>query len=204
MLTGLSTVCVDYPVGSAGMNCCQPPFPVIREPVDLFSYQRGGSPVMVRLCAAAVLSLRPVGRGCPFFERIASHPVVAWPSGSCSYAAHRVIHRLCGQLRRGLSITPFAPGAGAPTGEACVDCRSTAPGAKGEARTPSRPLFAPGAKGEARAPSRPLFAPGAGAPTREVRVDCRSTAPGAKGEARTPSQPLFAPGAGAPTQEARA
>src|SRR5690606_17083011 len=68
------------------------------------------------------------------------------------------------------------------------DCRSTAPGAKGEARIPSRPLFAPGA----------------GAPTQEARVDCRSTAPGAKGEARTPSRPLFVPGAGAPTGEARA
>src|SRR5690554_274842 len=68
-----------------------------------------------------------------------------------------------------------------------VDCRSTALGAKGKARTPSRPLFAPGA----------------GAPTQEARADCRSTAPGAKGEARTPSQPLFAPGAGAPTGEAR-
>src|SRR5690554_4306415 len=67
-----------------------------------------------------------------------------------------------------------------------VECRSTAPGAKGEAR----------------APSRPLFAPGAGAPTQEARVDCRSTALGAKGEARTPSRPLFAPGAGAPTGEA--
>src|SRR5690554_4738053 len=64
-----------------------------------------------------------------------------------------------------------------------ADCRSTAPGAKGEARTPSQPLFAPGA----------------GAPTGEARVDCRSTAPGAKGQARTPSRPLFAPGAGAPT-----
>src|SRR5690606_36664854 len=60
-----------------------------------------------------------------------------------------------------------------------VDCRSTALGAKGEAR----------------APSRPLFAPGAGAPTVEACVDCRSTALGAKGEARTPSRPLFAPGA---------
>src|SRR5690554_948025 len=66
-------------------------------------------------------------------------------------------------------------------------CRSTALGAKGEARTPSRPLFAPGA----------------GAPTVEACVDCRSTALGAKGKARTPSRPLFAPGAGAPTQEAR-
>src|SRR5690606_29643187 len=120
----------------------------------------------------------------------------------------------------GLCITPFAPGAGAPTQEARADCRSTALGAKGEARTPSQPLFAPGAgaptgearvecrstalgaKGEARAPSQPLFAPGAGAPTQEARADCRSTAPGAKGEARAPSQPLFAPGAGAPTGEA--
>src|SRR5690554_1763540 len=68
------------------------------------------------------------------------------------------------------------------------DCRSTALGAKGEARIPSRPLFAPGA----------------GAPTGEARVECRSTAPGVKGEAETPNQPLFAPGAGAPTQEARA
>src|SRR5690554_1689288 len=102
------------------------------------------------------------------------------------------------------------------------DTRSTAPGAKGEARIPSRPLFAPGAgaptgearvdcrstalgaKGEARIPSRPLFVPGAGAPTQEARADCRSTAPGAKGEARTPSRPLFAPWAGAPTQAARA
>src|SRR5690606_6842782 len=101
----------------------------------------------------------------------------------------------------------------------CVlDCRSTAPGAKGEARTPSRPLFAPGAgaptleacvdcsstapgaKGEARTPSQPLFAPGAGAPTGEAPVDCRSAAPGAKGEARTPSQPSLAPEAGAPTE----
>src|SRR5690554_1935323 len=66
------------------------------------------------------------------------------------------------------------------------DCRSTAPGAKGEAR----------------APSRLLFAPGAGAPTGEAGVECRSTALGAKGEARTPGRPLFAPGAGAPTGEA--
>src|SRR5690606_41077810 len=78
-----------------------------------------------------------------------------------------------------------APGAGAPTQEEHVDCRSTALGAKGEAR----------------APSQPLFAPGAGAPTQEGCVDCRSTALGAKGKARTPSRPLFAPGAGAPTQE---
>src|SRR5690554_1688936 len=101
-----------------------------------------------------------------------------------------------------------------------ADCRSTAPGAKGEARTPSRPLFAPGAgaptgearadcrstapgaKGEAETLSQPLFAPGAGAPTQEEHVDCRSTALGAKGEARTPSRPLFAPGAGAPTRTA--
>src|SRR5690606_30059748 len=93
------------------------------------------------------------------------------------------------------------------------DCRSTAPGAKGEAGTPNQPLFAPGAgaptqearvecrstalgaKGQARTPSQPLFAPGAGAPTQEARADCRSTALGAKGEARTPSRPLFVPGA---------
>src|SRR5690606_2243643 len=65
-------------------------------------------------------------------------------------------------------------------------CRSTALGAKSEARTPNQPLFAPGA----------------GAPTQEARADCRSTALGAKGEATAPRQPLFAPGAGAPTRTA--
>src|SRR5690606_665482 len=83
--------------------------------------------------------------------------------GRCSYPGRVLLRRSC-----------------------VLDCRSTALGAKGEARTPSQPLFAPGA----------------GAPTREVGVDCRSTAPGAKGEAETPNLPLFAPGAGAPTRTA--
>src|SRR5690606_31251218 len=84
----------------------------------------------------------------------------------------------CGQLRRGSSITPFAPGAGAPTQEGVHDCRSTAPGAKGEAETPNQPLFAPGA----------------GAPTGEAHVDCRSTAPGAKGKPEHRAGPCSHPG----------
>src|SRR5690606_41222050 len=112
MLTGLSTVCVDYPVGSAGMNCCQPPFPVIREPVDLFSYQRGGSPVMVRLCAAAVLSLRPVGRGCPFFDQFPPRLSVRCPAAVSSKLLTEVIPNWVGNRHGGLPTTRSHPGPG--------------------------------------------------------------------------------------------
>src|SRR5690554_5305918 len=120
-----------------------------------------------------------------------TEPAVVRTRGGCSYAggacmivgAPPPVRRVKPEYRAGRCSHP---GRALLRRRRVHDCRSTAPGAKGQARTPSRPLFVPGA----------------GAPTQEARADCRSTAPGAKGQARTPSRPLFVPGAGAPTRTA--
>src|SRR5690606_32049947 len=100
----------------------------------------------------------------PSVRRVSQNtgPALVRTRGGCSYGGRVLIVGAPPPVRR---VKPehragpcSHPGRVLLRRSCVLDCRSTAPGAKGEAR----------------APSRPLFAPGAGAPTVEACVDCRS------------------------------